>query len=126
MVFYLKYFVLIREFLKDSQNDIPDYINETIFYLGQSYKLLWQDTKQSYLFNGSNINENFDFDKYLSQRGYKFLNNKHEAGGYAILKNKKNSLIMDIGKPPGKEFSYNYQSRPLSFEFTHMKTLNIS
>ena len=126
LVFYLKYFVLIREFLKDSQNDIPDYINESIFYLGQSYKLLWQDTKQSYLFNGSNINENFDFDKYLSQRGYKFLNNKHEAGGYAILKNKKNSLIMDIGKPPGKEFSYNYQSGPLSFEFTHMNSKIVS
>ena len=26
--FYLKYFVLIREWLKESQNDIPEYINE--------------------------------------------------------------------------------------------------
>ena len=37
MVFYLKYFILIRELLKDSLNDIPDYLDEIIFYLGKSY-----------------------------------------------------------------------------------------
>ena len=36
LVFYIKYFVLIREWLKESQNEIPDYLNEIIFYLGQS------------------------------------------------------------------------------------------
>ena len=33
--FYLKYFILIREWLKESQNDIPEYIDETIYYLGK-------------------------------------------------------------------------------------------
>ena len=28
--FYLKYFVLIREWLKESQNEIPEYINENV------------------------------------------------------------------------------------------------
>jgi uncharacterized heparinase superfamily protein len=28
--FYLKYFILIREWIKESQNEIPDYINEFI------------------------------------------------------------------------------------------------
>ena len=37
MVFYLKYFVLIRELLKESLNDIPEYLDEIIFYLGKSY-----------------------------------------------------------------------------------------
>ena len=32
LVFYLKYFILIREWLKDSQNEIPEYLNEKIFY----------------------------------------------------------------------------------------------
>ena len=35
--FYLKYFVLIREWLKESQNEIPEYIDENIYYLGQAY-----------------------------------------------------------------------------------------
>ena len=33
---------------------------------------------------------------------------------------------MDIGKPPRKEFSYNYQSGPLSFEFIHMNNKIVS
>ena len=40
MVFYLKYFVLIRELLKESLNDIPEYLDEIIFYLGKSYVFL--------------------------------------------------------------------------------------
>ena len=35
--FYLKYFILIREWFKESQNEIPDFINENIYYLGQAY-----------------------------------------------------------------------------------------
>ena len=34
--FYLKYFILIREWLKESQSEIPDHINENIYYLGQA------------------------------------------------------------------------------------------
>ena len=33
LVFYLKYFVLIRELLKESLNEIPDYLNEIIHYI---------------------------------------------------------------------------------------------
>ena len=33
MVFYLKYFVLIRELLKESLNDIPEYLDEIIFFI---------------------------------------------------------------------------------------------
>ena len=35
LVFYLKYYVLIREWFKEAQIEIPEHINETIFYLGQ-------------------------------------------------------------------------------------------
>ena len=34
LIFYLKYFVLIRELLKESQNEIPEYLDENIYYLG--------------------------------------------------------------------------------------------
>ena len=35
LIFYLKHFILIRELLKESQNSIPEYLDESIFYLGQ-------------------------------------------------------------------------------------------
>ena len=114
--FYLKYFVLIREWLKESQNEIPEYIDEIIFYLGKSYSILCQGIKKNILFNGNHEEENNDFDQYLNNHGYKFKNNSLEAGGYAILKNKKISLVMDIGPTPEKKFSKNYQCGALSFE----------
>ena len=114
--FYLKYFVLIREWLKESQTDIPEYINETIYYLGQSYSLIYQGLNQNILFNGNQLSDNSDFNNYLYKLGYKFKNESNEAGGYAILKNKKIALIMDIGESPEKKFSSTYQSGALSFE----------
>ena len=92
LVFYLKYFVLIRELLKESQNDIPSYLDEIIFYLGQGYNFIWQSTKSSYLFNGSHEVDHSDFDQYLKMHGYKFNNQSNEVGEYAILKNTKTNI----------------------------------
>jgi len=116
LIFYLKYFVLIREWLKESQSEIPEYLNEIIFYLGKSYSILCQDKNNTILFNGNHEINNKDFDNYLNKHGYKFKNNSFETGGYIFLKNKKISLIMDIGSPPEKKFSKNYQCGALSFE----------
>ncbi len=117
LFFYLKYFVLIRELLKESQNEIPNYLDEIIFYSGKSYSFIWQDIKKNILFNGNHEINNSEFDQYLSKHSYKFKNDTNEKGGYAILKNKKNILIMDIGSSPEKKFSKNYQCGALSFEF---------
>ena len=114
--FFLKYFILIREWLKESQNEIPDYINENIYYLGQAYAFTWQNNKVDLLFNGNHEANNVDFDYYLKRLGYSFKNLNNELGGYAILNNKKTSLIMDIGASPDKKFSSNYQAGALSFE----------
>ena len=114
--FYLKYFVLIREWLKESQSEIPVYLDEIIFYLGKSYSILCQEMKKSILFNGNHETDNKDFDQYLSNHRYKFKNNSFETGGYIILKNNKISLIMDIGPSPEKKFSKDYQCGALSFE----------
>ncbi len=117
MVFYLKYFILIRELLRESLNDIPEYLDEIIFYLGKSYDFFWGSVKKSLLFNGNNNSDNKDFDKYLSLFRYKFKNNSSDVSGYTILKNKNVVLAMDTGNNPSKNFSDNYQSGPLSFEF---------
>lgn len=114
--FYLKYFILIREWLKESQNEIPEYIDENIYYLGQAYAFVWQNNKKDILFNGNHESNNVEFDHYLKRLGYNFKNQNNELGGYAILNNKKISLVMDIGSSPEKNFSANYQAGSLSFE----------
>ncbi len=116
LIFYLKYFILIREWFKESQNDIPEYIDETIYYLGQGYAFLWQNVGSDFLFNGNNISDNIEFDHYLQRLGYKFKNENQEYGGYLILKNKKICLAMDIGPSPDVKYSRDYQSGALSFE----------
>jgi uncharacterized heparinase superfamily protein len=114
--FYLKYFVLIREWLKESQNEIPEYIDENIYYLGQAYAFIWKNNKKDFLFNGNHESNNNEFDQYLNKLGYNFKNLNNELGGYAILNNKKIAIAMDIGPSPDKKFSFNYQAGSLSFE----------
>ena len=72
--------------------------------------------KESLLFNGNHDSDLSDFDKYLSLYKYKFISDKHELGGYSILKNKNIIIAMDVGSTPDKKYSENYQSGPLSFE----------
>ena len=116
LCFYLKYFILIREWFKESQSEIPDFINENIYYLGQAYAFSWQNNKVDLLFNGNNETKNIDFDHYLKKLGYSFKNQSNELGGYAVLNSKKTSLVMDVGSSPDKKFSSNYQAGALSFE----------
>ncbi len=114
--FYLKYLVLIREWLKESQSEIPEFINENIYYLGQAYAFTSQNNKYNLLFNGNHENNGSDFDNYLKRFGYSFKSQNNELGGYAILNNKKICLVMDVGPAPAKKFSSNYQAGSLSFE----------
>jgi len=116
LIFYLKYFVLIREWFKEAQIEIPEQINETIYYLGQGYSFVWQNIRIDILMNGNNLSNKLDLDNYLKRFGYKFKNENKEFGGYAILQNKKISLVMDVGHSPINKFSKNYQSGALSFE----------
>jgi hypothetical protein len=95
--FYLKYFILIREWFKESQNTIPEFIDETIYYLGINYASIWQNIKHDILFNGNYISNNDEFDEYLKRFNYTFKNENKETAGYAILKNKKIILAMDVG-----------------------------
>ncbi len=124
LIFYLKYFIIIREWFKESQSLIPEYIDETIYYLGSSYAFIWQNIKQDVFFNGNYSSENTEFDQYLKRFGYTFKNQINELSGYAILKNKKIILAADIGSSPSKIFSNDYQAGALSFEiFSNDKKL---
>ena len=93
--FYLKYFIIIREWFKESQNLVPEYIDETIYYLGSNYAFIWQNVGHNILFNGNYVSNNNEFDQYLKRFGYNFKSENKELAGYAILKNKKIILAMD-------------------------------
>jgi len=124
LIFYLKYFIIIREWFKESQTTIPEYIDETIYYLGSCYAFIWQNIKQDIFFNGNFLSNNDEFDQYLKRFGYTFKNQINELGGYVILKNKKIILASDIGSSPIKTHSKNYQAGALSFEiFSNNKKL---
>jgi len=116
-IFFLKYLILIREWFKESQSEIPDFIDESIFNLGQSYAFFWKNLRFDPLFNGNNNSNNQEFDIYLKRLGYSFKNDDHEFSNYVSFKDKKTNLIMDIGPSPNKKFSEEYQAGALSFEF---------
>ena len=116
LIFYLKYFILIREWFKEAQVEVPEHINENIYYLGKGYAFLCQNIEFDILMNGNNISDNSEFNQYLKRFSYNFKNENIEFGGYAILHNKKISVVMDVGPSPSSKFSSNYQSGALSFE----------
>ena len=116
LIFYLKYFIIIREWFKEFQVNIPELIDETIYDLGQGYAFFWKNSGADFLFNGNNISNNNEFDNYLKRLGYKFKNENQDFGGYIILKNKKISIILDAGSTPNSKYTKDYQSGTLSFE----------
>ncbi len=116
LIFFLKYFIIIREWFKESQIEVPEHIEENIYYLGQNYAFIRQNINADLLFNGNNKSNTHDFDHYLRRLGYKFKNENKDCGGYIILKNKKICLAMDAGSSPNTKYTQDYQSGALSFE----------
>ncbi len=116
LIFYLKYFILIREWFKESQTIVPEHVEETIYYLGKGYAFIWQNVKIDLFFNGNTNSNNHEFDSYLQRLGYKFKNENHDFGGYVVFKDKKTGLIMDVGSTPNHKYTKDYQSGALSFE----------
>ena len=43
-----KIFILIREWFRESQINTPEHIDETIFYLGQGYAFLCQNSNNNF------------------------------------------------------------------------------
>ena len=110
------YLTLIREWIKESQNLIPEFLDEIIYNLGTSFYFINENFSQIPLFNGSSQLNNEELKTHLKNSGYLFKYNLNEKGGYYILKHKKISLIMDIGNSAEKYFSNKYQFGCLSFE----------
>jgi uncharacterized heparinase superfamily protein len=121
LVVCLKYLILIKEWIKESQNQIPDYLEEIIFNCGKSYSFLSKNLDELPLFNGSSKIQNVEFEKYLNYFSYNFNDSSKEKSGYVIFKDKKIVFIIDVGDSPTFKYSKKYQSGCLSFEITSNK-----
>ena len=111
-----KYLILIREWFKESQQTIPDYLNDIIFKIGNCYAFLSCSNKQFPLFNGANEINYEDYNAFLKSLNYKFINKNNEFGNLIKIKKKKLELIMDCGNPPQENFIKNYQAGCLAIE----------
>jgi len=117
----LKYFILIREWLKEGQRSIPESLDDIIIKSGGCYKMLSCENKQFPLFNGATEINYRDYDIFLKNLKYKFTNKNHSAADLIKIKKKKFEFIIDCGNPPQNIYSTHYQAGSLSFELISNK-----
>jgi len=112
----IKYLILIREWHKEAQKLIPDFLNDIITKCGNCYALLSCSNNQFPLFNGAAEINYKDYDIFLKNLKYKFINKNHEIANLVKIKKKKFEFFIDCGNPPPNTFAKYYQAGCLSFE----------
>ena len=117
----IKYLILIREWFREAQKPIPDFLNEIIQKCGNCYAVLSCSNKQFPLFNGANEINHKDYDIFLKNLKYKFNNEKNDIADFLKIKKKKFEFFIDCGNPPPNNFAKNYQAGCLSFELISNK-----
>ena len=122
----IKYLILIREWFREAQKPIPDFLNDVIQKCGNCYSFLSCSDKKFPLFNGASEINYKDYDVFLKNLKYKFNNQNHELASLIKVKNKKIDFFMDCGNPPQNKFAKYYQAGCLSFELISNKQKIIS
>jgi len=117
----LKYLILVREWLKEAQKPIPNFIDDIIHRCGNCYAILSSTNNQFPLFNGTTEIDHKDYDIFLKNLKYKFINKNHEISDFVKIKKKKFEFFIDCGNPPPNIYSNNYQAGCLSFELISNK-----
>ena len=112
-----KYFILVRECIRDAQLYVPDYLENIIEKnLNCLYNIATPNKKMP-LFNGATEISLKDFFNYLLVLKLKAPTTKKMVGGIQVIKYKKDEVFFDVGHPPKKNYSNCYQSGSLSFEY---------
>ena len=119
LITFIQYFVLIKEWIKNGQEIVPDYLEEIIEKNLVCLNSLYGPLKKLPLFNGSTEKNLENFLEYLNKLNYNFKKNLKSVGQVQIIKNKKSTLYFDSGEPPSLKLSKDYQSGPLSFEYSN-------
>ena len=117
----IKYLILVREWLKEAQKPIPDFLNEIIVKCGNCYAMLSCSNKQFPLFNGAAEINHKDYDIFLKTLKYKFNNENHDIADLIKIKKNKFEFFIDCGNPPSNNFAKNYQAGCLAFELISNK-----
>ena len=61
----IKYLILIREWFKEAQKSIPDFLDDAIYKNGKCYSILTSINKEFPLFNGANEVNHKDYDVFF-------------------------------------------------------------
>ena len=117
----IKYLILIREWHKEAQRPIPDFLNEIISKCGNCYSMLSCSNKQFPLFNGATEINYKDYDVFLKILKYKFINKNYEISDLIKIKKNKFEFFIDCGNPPPNIFAKYYQAGCLAFELVSKK-----
>ena len=112
----IKYLILIREWLKEAQKPIPDFLNEIVHKCGSCYAMLSCSNKQFPLFNGATEINHKDYDIFLKTLKYKFVSKNYEIADLIKIKKKKFEFFIDCGNPPPNIYAKNYQAGCLALE----------
>ena len=115
---FVQYFIIIKEWIKSGQEIVPDFLEDIIEKNLACLNSLNNPLKKLPLFNGSTEKDLDNFLEYLSKLNYNFSKNLKTVGEIQIVKNRKSALYFDIGEPPNYKLSRDYQSGPLSFEYS--------
>jgi len=114
---FAKYFLLIKEVIKDAQKYVPDILENILEKNLECLKQITTPTNSLPLFNGSVEDDLTNFYNYINHFKIKIKKPKINLGSIHVLKNKKDVIYFEAGNPPEKNFSSCYQSGPLSFEY---------
>ncbi len=117
LVSFTEYLILCHESIKDAQQYVPEFLDDIIKQNLECINFFKTPNNYAPFFNGSSEVDLTKFDKYVETKKLSKKNKKNIIGGIFFAKSRQQSLYFDIGNPPNKNFSRNYQSGPLSFEY---------
>ena len=117
LIFFAKYLILCRDSIKDAQQYNPEFLDDIISKNLFCIKFLKTPNTRIPFFNGSTDTNLEQFEKYFENIDLKKKNNKKKVGGIFHFKSRNHEIYFEVGNPPDKKFSKNYQSGPLSFEY---------
>ena len=114
---YTKYFLLIKEVIKDAQKYVPETLEKMLEKNLECLKQITTPANSLPLFNGSVENDLTSFYDFINHYKIKIKRPKMNLGNIHVLENKKDVIYFEAGDPPMKNYSSCYQSGPLSFEY---------
>ena len=117
LISFSKFFILIKECIKDAQILIPEYLEEIIEKNLNCLNSIKTSNEKMPLFNGATEIDITNFLSYIDRLNYKLKKTNNIVGKIYILKNKKHDIFFDVGSTPPLKLSNKYQSGPLSFEY---------